>query len=97
MPLFTVASVSGSLGVTTLAVGLAVTIWCLVKRRWPEATWVGLQVVAFTTSYWFMSVNRALLLWFPLWEEVGRLGHSKGRLPTSRAVLIGALVVRRMS
>ncbi len=29
-----------------------------------------------------MSVNRALLLWFPLWTEVGRLGESKGRLPT---------------
>ncbi len=70
--------------VVSVAVGLAVTIWCLVKRRWPEATWVGLQVVAFTTSYWFMSVNRAVLLWFPMWvllgEWVVRQGHRRWRV-----------------
>lgn len=77
----------------SMAAGVLVVLVSLFRKRWGEATWVGAQVVAFSLSYWFMSVNRALLLWFPLWEEVGRLGHSKGRLPTSRAVLIGALVV----
>lgn len=77
----------------SMAAGVLVAVVSLFRKRWGEAVWVGLQVVAFALSYWFMSVNRALLLWFPLWEEVGRLGHSKGRLPTSRAVLIGALVV----
>ena len=32
-----------------------------------EASWVGVQVLAFSLSYWFFSVNRATLLWFPLW------------------------------
>ena len=77
----------------SMAVGALVTLVSLFRRRWAEAVWVGLQVVAFALGYWFMSVNRALLLWFPLWTEVGRLGESKGRLPTWRAVLIGALVV----
>ena len=36
-------------------------------RRWGEATWIGLQLVAFTTSYWFFSVPRSTLLWWPLW------------------------------
>ncbi len=46
--------------------GVGVTGWCLLRRRWAEASWVGVQVLAFSLSYWFMSVNRAVLLWFPL-------------------------------
>ncbi|MBI5027513.1 MAG: hypothetical protein HZB48_01550, partial [Actinobacteria bacterium] len=57
-----------------------------------EATWDGLQVLAFATSYWFMSVNRAVLLWFPLWMLLGRLAESRRRMPTWRAVLIGLAV-----
>ena len=74
--------------VVSMAVGLGVTVWCLVvsirARRsprpeiaegrglWGEASWVGIQVVAFSLSYWFFSVNRATLLWFPLWIMIGR-------------------------
>lgn len=79
--------------IVAMAVGLLVTIVCLVQRRWAEATWVGLQVVAFGTSYWFMSVNRAVLLWFPLWILVGRLVEGRGRAPAWRVVLVGVLVV----
>lgn len=57
--------------VVSMAAGLAATVWCLVRRRWAEAAFVGIQVVAFGTSYWFMSVNRAVLLWFPLWAILG--------------------------
>ncbi|HQZ00014.1 MAG TPA: mannosyltransferase family protein [Propionicimonas sp.] len=78
--------------VVSMAVGVVVTLVCLVRRRWAEATWVGLQVGAFSVSYWFMSVNRAVLLWFPLWTLLGELGESKRKLPTWRAVLIGLLV-----
>ena len=39
---------------------------------WGEASWVGVQVLAFSLSYWFFSVNRATLLWFPLWIMIGR-------------------------
>ena len=55
----------------SLAVGVLVTLVCLVRRRWAEASWVGVQVLAFSTSYWLMSVNRAVLLWFPLWVLIG--------------------------
>ena len=50
-----------------MLVGVVLTIALLSYRRWGEATWVGIQVVAFATSYWFFSVPRALLIWFPLW------------------------------
>ncbi|NED98675.1 mannosyltransferase family protein [Phytoactinopolyspora halotolerans] len=56
-----------------LVVGLALTAALLWWRRWGEATWVGLQVTAFATSYWFFSVPRATLLWWPLWVGIGVL------------------------
>ena len=48
------------------AVGVLLTVGLLGWRRWGEATFVGLQVLAFTTSFWFFSVPRSTLLWFPL-------------------------------
>ena len=68
----------------SMAVGIGVTIWCIVvslrarkspgsdRTLWGEASWVGVQVLAFSLSYWFFSVNRATLLWFPLWIMIGR-------------------------
>jgi hypothetical protein len=54
----------------SMAIGVAVTVWCLARRMWAEASWVAVQVVAFSLSYWFISVNRAILLWFPLWMMI---------------------------
>ncbi len=61
----------------SMAVGLLVVVWAVVRSvrllragerpLWGEAAWVGVQVLAFSLSYWFFSVNRATLLWFPLW------------------------------
>ena len=34
---------------------------------------MAIQVLAFSISYWFMSVNRAILLWFPLWMMIAQL------------------------
>ena len=42
------------------------------QTMWGEASWVGVQVLAFSLSYWFFSVTRASLLWFPLWIMIGR-------------------------
>lgn len=55
------------------AVGLALTIFLLVKRRWPEFTYVGLQVAALLTSSYYLSIGRATLLWWPLWIGLGGL------------------------
>ena len=40
---------------------------------------MGIQVLAFSVSYWFFSVNRAILLWFPLWMMIGALGELAAR------------------
>lgn len=59
--------------IVSMALGVLVVGWCLGRRLWAEASWVGIQVLAFSISYWFMSVNRAILLWFPLWMMIAQL------------------------
>jgi len=53
--------------ILAVAVGVALTGWLLWRRRWGETTYVALQVAAFATSTWYLSVTRATLLWWPLW------------------------------
>jgi hypothetical protein len=92
--------------VISMAVGIGVTIWCIVvsirARRsrgpksdhtmWGEASWVGVQVLAFSLSYWFFSVNRATLLWFPLWIMIGRWAEGGSR-PLHRVLVAAAFIV----
>jgi hypothetical protein len=90
----------------SMAVGIGVTIWCIVVsirgRRsrglgsdhtmWGEASWVGVQVLAFSLSYWFFSVNRATLLWFPLWIMIG-CWIEGGSRPPHRVLVASAFIV----
>ena len=79
----------------SMAVGLLVVVWALVRSvrllragqrpLWGEAAWVGVQVLAFSLSYWFFSVNRATLLWFPLWIMLA--GWARRRPRTTAAVV----------
>lgn len=59
--------------VASMFIGLGTTIVCLCQRRWGEASWVFVHCLAFSLSYWWMSVNRAVLLWFPLWLLLGQI------------------------
>jgi hypothetical protein len=56
-----------------VAVGVLVTVVLLARRRWGEATYVGLSVAALATSTYYLSVARATLLWFPLWLLLAEL------------------------
>ena len=42
-------------------------------RRWPEAVYCGLAVVALGTSTWYQTCPRTLLLLFPVWIALARL------------------------
>jgi hypothetical protein len=83
--------------VVSMVVGLAVTVWCLSRRLWAEAAWVGVQVLAFSLSYWFFSVNRATLLWFPLWILLARWGSRRPARPWAalahRALVVAAFAL----
>ena len=59
------------LEIIAMAVGVVLLAWLLRKRRWAEATWVGLSVVTLGTSHNYLSVPRELLLWWPLWAVLG--------------------------
>jgi hypothetical protein len=75
----------------SMAVGVLVVVWALVRSvrllragerpLWGEASWVGVQVLAFSLSYWFFSVNRATLLWFPLWIMFAEWARRRPRTP----------------
>jgi hypothetical protein len=83
--------------VVSMVVGLGVTVWCLTRRLWAEAAWVGVQVLAFSLSYWFFSVNRATLLWFPLWILLARWGSRRPTRPATaaahRVLVVGAFAL----
>ncbi len=79
--------------IVAMAVGLVVVGWCLGRRLWAEAAWVGIQLVAFSISYWFFSVNRAVLLWFPLWMMIAQLGGWRPRPALGRRVWRAAMVL----
>ena len=72
--------------IVSMGIGVLVVGWCLGRRLWAEASWVAIQVLAFSISYWFMSVNRAILLWFPLWMMIAQLVTWRPERVVARAV-----------
>jgi Gpi18-like mannosyltransferase len=65
--------------ILAVALGLAIAAICLWRRRIGEGGWVGAQVLAFSCQVWFISVARAVLLWFPLWTTLGEVAGAKWR------------------
>lgn len=57
----------------TMVVGLALVALLARHRRWPEAVYVALSLWALGTSYWYVSIPRATLLWWPLWIGLAAL------------------------
>lgn len=58
------------LEILAVAVGVGLTAILLRRRRWGEATYVGLTVASLATSTFYLSVARSTLLWFPLWTAI---------------------------
>ncbi|MDR0837458.1 MAG: hypothetical protein LBM94_04515 [Propionibacteriaceae bacterium] len=59
--------------VLAMAIGLAATLICAWQKRLGEFGWVGIHVIAFGTSTWYISASRAVLLWFPLYSLLAQL------------------------
>lgn len=79
--------------IASVAVGVSLTVALLALRRWAEAVYVGGQVVAFTTSSFYLSVGRATLLWFPLWLLLARWTLRRPSLHTVYLSIFPALMV----
>lgn len=83
------------LEIVSVVIGYATALVCLLRRRWAEFTWVFINVVALSSSGWFMSVNRAVLLWFPFFALVAAAATWRPRDAGRRAawhVLVGILL-----
>ena len=68
--------------IVAVLVGLGLTVWLLWRRRWAEATYIGLQVGTLATSTFYLSVARASLLWWPLWIGLAQVGLKRPGLRT---------------
>jgi hypothetical protein len=88
--------------IVAMATGLVGAIWCLLKRRWAEFGLIGVQLLAFGTSYWYMSVNRAVLGWFPVflmlagliaWRPQGRRARVVWRVVVVLAIAADVVVM----
>lgn len=84
------------LEIVSVALGYLTAGWCLWRRHWAECAWVLINVVALSSSGWFISVNRAVLLWFPLFMLLAGVltwrPKRAGARAAWRVVLIIALV-----
>lgn len=54
-----------------VVVSLILAIYLLIKRMWPEAAFVLLNLAMFSFSDFYMSYARSMVYWLPLWLVVG--------------------------
>lgn len=74
-----------------MVVGLALAALLVRRRRWPEAAYVGLGLWALGTSYWYTSIPRATLLWWPLWITLAAWSLRSPRFRTAYFCLVAPL------
>jgi hypothetical protein len=86
-----------------MAVMLVAALAFAAARRWPEAVYCGLAVVALGTSTWYQTAPRTLLLLFPVWVALARLGerwpgirYAYLAVSTPIAVVLGMLYLSGM-
>ncbi|MEU3461415.1 mannosyltransferase family protein [Streptomyces sp. NPDC006733] len=75
-----------------MVLGLLVLARLLQRRRWPEAVYIALTLWALGTSYWYMSIPRATLLWWPLWIGLARWSLHRPWLRTAHLCLSAPLM-----
>ncbi|MFE7977340.1 hypothetical protein [Streptomyces shenzhenensis] len=76
-----------------IAVGILLLSVLLLRRRWPEATYIGLTLWALGTSYWYLSVPRATLLWWPLWTGLAHWSLRRGWVAEAYVGAVAPLMV----
>ncbi|MEU8520070.1 mannosyltransferase family protein [Streptomyces sp. NPDC048577] len=66
----------------SMVAGLVLCCVQLRRRRWSEAVYIGLTLAALGTSYWYMSLPRSTLLWWPLWIGLAAWSLRRPRVAT---------------
>ncbi|MFF2012597.1 mannosyltransferase family protein [Streptomyces sp. NPDC058195] len=75
----------------TMAVGLVLCGVLLRRRRWAEAAYIALSLWALGTSYWYTSLPRATLLWWPLWTGLAVWSLRRPRVTTACLAVMAPL------
>jgi len=76
-----------------MAVMLIATLAFACWRRWPEAVYCGLAVVAFGTSTWYETCPRTLLVLFPVWVALARLAARRHWITGTYLAISGPVAV----
>lgn len=76
-----------------MAVMLLATLAFTCSRRWPEAVYCGLAVVAFGTSTWYETCPRTLLVLFPIWVALASLGARRPWITSTYLAISGPVAV----
>ncbi|MGF1430949.1 mannosyltransferase family protein [Kitasatospora sp. LaBMicrA B282] len=76
-----------------MLVGVAVLAVLVKQRRWPEGLYLALNLAALGTSFWYMSVPRATLLWWPLWTLLAARARKVPRFTVTYTALVAPLSV----
>ncbi|MFE5483482.1 mannosyltransferase family protein [Streptomyces sp. NPDC056527] len=74
-----------------MLVGLALAALLVRRRRWPEAAYICLSLWALGTSYWYTSIPRSTLLWWPLWIALAAWSLRSPRFRTAYFCLAAPL------
>ncbi|WP_443051023.1 mannosyltransferase family protein [Streptomyces sp. JV185] len=76
----------------TMLVGVVLCGLLLRRRRWAEAAYIALSLWALGTSYWYTSIPRATLLWWPLWTGLAAWSLRSPRVRTAYLVVAAPLM-----
>ncbi|MEV4167997.1 mannosyltransferase family protein [Nonomuraea sp. NPDC049709] len=86
-------SVAFRMEIVGVVVVVAALVWLLVLRRWSEAVYTGTQAAALMTSAYYLSIPRSLLLWFPLWVLLAKVGTRRAWVFVLYAAVSGPLML----
>ncbi len=75
----------------TMAVGVTLLVVLARKRHWPETVYVALSLCALGTSFWYVSIPRAALLWWPLWVVLAAWSLRSPRFRTAYLCTVAPL------
>ncbi|WP_423834805.1 mannosyltransferase family protein [Streptomyces manipurensis] len=76
-----------------MLVGVVLLAVLLRARRWPEALYIALTLWALGTSYWYTSIPRSTLLWWPLWIALATWSARRPRIESTYLYVVGPVCV----
>ncbi|MFE3941681.1 mannosyltransferase family protein [Streptomyces sp. NPDC059118] len=76
----------------SMVIGVVLCGLLLWRRRWAEAAYIALSLWALGTSYWYTSIPRATLLWWPLWTGLAAWSLRSPRVRTAYLAVVAPLM-----